>query len=102
MDETPPLDRLVIELNSSSLGRDRHVPRLEEWLVTLRNQGGSDLYLVAGLPPSIRVNGLVRQLAEPVLDGDDIEENVLRALPGHAAESYRTKGYADASLRRGS
>ncbi len=102
MDETPPLDRLVIELNSSGLSRDRHAPRLEEWLVTLRGHGGSDLYLVAGLPPSIRVNGVVLQLAEPVLDGDDIEENVLRALPVHAAENYRTKGYADASLRRGS
>jgi twitching motility protein PilT len=100
MDETPPLDRLVIELNSSNL--DRETPRLEEWLFTLRGQGGSDLYLVAGLPPSIRVNGVVRQLPEPVLDGDDIEESVLRALPIHAAESYRTKGYADASLRRGS
>jgi twitching motility protein PilT len=100
MDDTPPLDRLVIELNSSRL--DREAPRLEEWLFALRGQGGSDLYLVAGLPPSIRVNGVVRQLPEPVLDGDDIEENVLRALPIHAAESYRTKGYADASLRRGS
>ena len=102
MDEPPPLDRLVIELNSSGLSRDRHAPRLEEWLVTLRGHGGSDLYLVAGLPPSIRVNGIIRQLSEPVLDSDDIEENVLRALPVHAAESYRTKGYADASLRRGS
>ena len=54
--------------------------------------GGSDLYLVAGLPPSIRVDGAVRQLAEPVLDGDDIEENVLPALPAHAVGAVSREG----------
>jgi twitching motility protein PilT len=102
MDDRPQLDRLVSELNSSALRREHRSPRLEEWLEILREQGGSDLYLVAGLPPSIRVHGIVRQLSEPLLDGDDIEENVLPALPAHAADSYRTNGHADASLRRGS
>src|SRR5258706_1900470 len=100
MAETPHLDRLVSELNASGR-RDVHTPRLEEWLIILRGQGGSDLYLVAGLPPSIRVNGIVRQLSEPVLSGEEIEENVLPVLPAHAAENYRARGYADASLRRG-
>jgi twitching motility protein PilT len=102
MDEPPPLDRLVSELNSSGVDPERRAPRLEEWLALLRTRGGSDLYLVAGLPPSIRVNGVVRQLSEPPLDGDDIEEAVLPILPLHAAESYRTRGHGDASLRRGS
>ena len=102
MDETPPLDRLVSELNSSGLAQDRQAPRLEEWLALLRSSGGSDLYLVSGLPPSIRINGAVRQLQEPALDSDDIEETVLPALAAHAAESYRTRGHGDASLRRGS
>jgi twitching motility protein PilT len=48
------------------------------------------------------VNGVVRQLPEPPLDGDDIEEAVLPILPPHAAESFRTRGHGDASLRRGS
>jgi twitching motility protein PilT len=99
MDETPPLDLLVSELNASGLPRERRSGRLEEWLSILRIQGGSDLYLVAGLPPSIRVQGTVRQLPEAVLDGVEIEEAVLPALPRHAAESYQTKGHADASLR---
>src|SRR5215210_5820531 len=100
MDDTRHLDRLVLELNATGINRSSHSPRLEEWLVTLRGHGASDLYLVAGLPPSIRVNGVVRQLSEPVLDGDQIEEQVLGALPAHAAENYRSKGHADASLRR--
>ena len=102
MDETPQLDRLVSELNTSGLERDRDSARLEEWLNILRSRGGSDLYLVAGLPPSIRVQGAVHRLAEAILDGEDIEESVVPALPRHASDSYRAKGYADASFRHGS
>ena len=46
--------------------------------------GGSDLLLVAGAPPSIRVDGRVAPLAEGPLDGVEIEEAVLPALPPHA------------------
>jgi twitching motility protein PilT len=100
MDDTPPLDRLVNALNASSLQREGYASRLEEWLDILRSQGGSDLYLVAGLPPSMRVQGVIRQLPEPVLDGEEIEECVVPALPRYAADSYRANGCADASLRR--
>jgi twitching motility protein PilT len=101
MDSEPELDRLVSELNASGDKRSRETPRLEDWLASLRAEGGSDLYLVAGLPPAIRVDGAVRRMAEPPLDGEEIEDAVLPALPIHAAEQYRTRGAADASLRRG-
>jgi len=100
MDESPELDRLVSELNTSAVRRAASAPRLEEWLARLRNEGASDLYLVAGAPPAIRIDGTVRRLDEALLDGDDIEEAVLPALPPHAAEHFRTRGIADASLRR--
>ena len=102
MDDTPRLDRLVRELNSSDVMRPRDAARLEEWLAILRAQGASDLYLVAGVPPSIRVHGAVRQLPEPALDGDEIQECILPVLPRYAAEQYGKNGCADASLRRGS
>jgi len=75
--------------------------RLDEWLATLHKQGASDLYLVAGLPPSIRVDGRIHQLPEPPLTGEDIEASVLPALPPHAADHYRLRGHSDSSLRRG-
>ena len=100
MDDTPHLDRLVSELNSSDLKGPRDTPRFEEWITILRGQGGSDLYLVAGVPPSIRVDGVIRQLPEPALDGEEIEESILPVLPPHAAEQYRKAGCADASFRR--
>jgi twitching motility protein PilT len=76
--------------------------RLDDWLEALSVQGGSDLYLVEGVPPSIRVQGAIRPLPEAVLDGKEIEELLLPALPRYAADSYRAKGHADASLRNGS
>jgi twitching motility protein PilT len=94
------LDRLVTELNASGVKRPAEASRLEEWLAILRTRAASDLYLVAGVPPTIRLNGVVRPLAEPPLDGDEIENAVLPALPIHAVDRYRRHGIADASLRR--
>ena len=76
--------------------------RLDDWLEALSGQGGSDLYLVEGVPPSIRVQGVIRQLPETVLDGQEIEDAVLPALPPYAADSYRARGHADSSLKHGS
>ena len=94
------LDRLVNELNTAGTKGSPDASRLEEWLAILRARGGSDLYLVSGVPPAIRLNGVVRPLAEPPLDGDEIENAVLPALAIHAVERYRRHGIADASLRR--
>jgi twitching motility protein PilT len=75
---------------------------LDDWLDVLTQRGGSDLYLVEGVPPSIRVQGVVHRLDAPALDGAAIEHLVVQALPPHAAQRYRAAGHTDASVRRGS
>jgi twitching motility protein PilT len=100
MHDDSDLDRLVAELNSSGPRRPLDLGRLDDWLSALRGRAASDLYLVAGVPPSIRVNGVIRALNESPLDSDEIEDAVLPALPSHAAEQFRRLGTADASLRR--
>lgn len=100
MDDTPHTDRLPDGSAASSSADGRNAAKLGDWLITLRERGGSDLYLVAGVPPSIRIHGIVEQLSEPVLDGYHIEDAIVPALPPHAIESYRRSGHADASLRR--
>jgi twitching motility protein PilT len=75
-------------------------PRLNRWLETLVDRGGSDLFLVVGLPPAIRVGGQVIRLDEDPLDADTIEGAVLPALPSQAVQKYRTEGVTDNSLRR--
>ena len=73
--------------------------RLERWLRLLSDASGSDLLLVAGVPPMLRVNGRLRPLAEGPLDGVDVEETVVPALPPHARRQYRTARIADGSFR---
>jgi twitching motility protein PilT len=72
--------------------------RLEAWLRRLVDRRGSDLLLVAGSPAAIRVDGRVLRLDEGVLDGLDVEQAVLPALPPHGRRLYERVQIADASL----
>src|SRR6187397_531914 len=95
------IDRLIQELHatdsqSPGLG---DLARIERWLRLLASRGGSDLLLVAGAPPSVRIDGRVHPLAEGPLDGADIEEAVLPALPPHARRIYRDAHIVDASFK---
>src|SRR3982751_2860028 len=97
------IDRLILELHatgapapSTSTG---DLARIERWLRLLASRGGSDLLLIAGAPPSIRVDGRVQPLAEGPLDGADIEDAVLPAMPPHARRIYRDAHIVDASFR---
>jgi twitching motility protein PilT len=73
--------------------------RLERWLTLLRDRGASDLLLVSGAPPVMRVDGRVQPLSEAPLDGDDIQRAVVPALPAHAQRHYRESKIADSSFR---
>jgi twitching motility protein PilT len=98
------IDQLIAELHASTgtpaggaaVG---DTSRLEAWLRLLADAGGSDLLLVAGASPSIRVEGRVRPLAEGPLDGVDVEEAVLPALAPHARRIYLQAQIADGSFR---
>jgi twitching motility protein PilT len=97
------IDQLIAELHASAgaapalAGGD--ATRLTAWLRLLADAGGSDLLLVAGAPPSLRVDGRVRALPEGPLDGVEIEDAVLPALAPHARRIYRDAQIADGSFR---
>lgn len=98
------IDRLILELNATVAPEPVHVStgstaRLDHWLQLVADKGGSDLLLVAGAPPSVRVKGALVPLAEGPLDGIDIEDAVLPAIPPHARRLYREVQIADASYR---
>jgi twitching motility protein PilT len=101
VEDAEDLNRLIRELNTDEV--DEAPPgesvRLSRWIETLIAERGSDLLLVAGAPPAIRVDGRVRRLPEGPLDGTDIEDAVLAALPPHARRLYREERAADASFR---
>jgi twitching motility protein PilT len=96
------IDQLISELHASAGQPDAtagDTARVERWLRILVAAGGSDLLLVSGAPPSLRVEGRIRPLAEGPIDGVDVEDAVLPALPPHARKAYRHGGIADGSFR---
>jgi twitching motility protein PilT len=98
-DDLENLDRLVDELEGQRLETPAGLSRLEPWLRTVADRGASDLLLVPGEPPSLRVLGkVVRSDAAPI-DGVDVEDMVLPELPPHAQRAYRESGLADASRK---
>jgi twitching motility protein PilT len=99
-----PIDQVIAELHASggaaAAGAGAgDTSRLEGWLRRLADAGGSDLLLVAGAAPSIRVEGRILPLVEGPLDGVDVEEAVLPALAPHARRIYRQAQIADGSFR---
>jgi twitching motility protein PilT len=101
MIDSDDLDAIVTELNAgvSPPVPDEHAARLRAWLEQVVAESASDLLLIAGAPPCIRVAGTVMPLAEGPLDGEEISDAVISALPPYARKSFREKGIADASFR---
>jgi twitching motility protein PilT len=96
------IDALIDELNAAGSAprtTSSRVLRLESMLHEVIHRRGSDLFLVAGSPPVVRVDGHVVRLDGAILDGTDIEEVCVPLLPEHAAKRFAQDGAADASLR---
>jgi twitching motility protein PilT len=69
------------------------------WLAAVVSLGASDLLLVQGAPPCMRMDGEVRKIEPNVLDGSEIEAAVIPALTRHAQRLYREHQIADSSYR---
>jgi len=100
--ELDDLDALVNELNAEApraREADTETVRLRAWVEQVVERGASDLLLVAGAAPSIRIDGVVKPLNEGPLDGEEIADAVVPALPPHARKAFRDVGIADGSFR---
>jgi hypothetical protein len=102
MHESTKLNRIARELNDHLRAQNTDSPdteRLDRWLATLVAYAASDLLLVEGTPPCMRVDGEVRRIETGNLDGPEIEAAVLPALTHHALQLYRESFIADSSYR---
>ena len=98
MDSSDDLDRLVAELSATgepSAGGAGLAP----WLALMADRNASDLVLVAGEPPTLRIEGRMVRSAGAVLDGDDVYELVAPDLKPHAQKAFRDHGIADAAVK---
>jgi twitching motility protein PilT len=96
MDPDNDLDKLAAAL------APRAVPAassLRSWLEIMADRDASDLLLIAGEPPALRVNGRIVRTSGAVLDGDDVLLMVSPELSPHAQALFRDRGISDGSLK---
>src|SRR5437016_2056771 len=96
------LDRLADALQRESgiaSVRDGAGARLDAWLRIVADRAASDLILLAGEPPTLRIDGQIVRTTGAEIDGVDIEHMVLSELPPHAQRAYREIAIADASYK---
>ena len=99
MDHSTDPDRISRESEDSYESLEAGSSPLGRWLATVVSLGASDLLLVQGAPPCMRVDGEVRKIESSVLDGAEIEAAVIPALTSHAHQLYREHLIADSSFR---
>jgi twitching motility protein PilT len=73
--------------------------RLNRWLATLMERGGSDLLLVHGAPVCLRLKGEVVVADARVVHGQEIEAAVVPALTSNGLRQYRETQIGDSSYR---
>jgi twitching motility protein PilT len=63
--------------------------RIVDYLKFMVEAGASDLHLKAGLPPAVRVNGVLHHSPFPVLNAADTEALALEVLPEGKTRDFR-------------
>ena len=101
MDKLHEFSQVALDSDHSgeAQGSPQDTSRLNQWLKTLVEQGGSDLLLIAGAPPCIRFEGEVKNLDNGPLNGPEIEAAVMPALSLHGLDLYQKNHIGDSSYR---
>jgi twitching motility protein PilT len=101
VDEVEDINQLIKELNTERPpgSEGGTSARLESWLQILVQRSGSDLLLIAGAPPSLRVDGAITPLPTAPLSGEEVEEAVLPVLASRARTQYMQESVADVSYK---
>ena len=101
------LSKLVAELNRAAPSQKTPAGRgplstasLEQLLHSAAGRGASDVLLIAGPPPMLRVNGVLVQGAGTALEPDDVRSLVLPLLEPWQLEELQKKKTVDLSFVR--
>src|SRR5437660_1367998 len=110
----PKLDALVRELNHTAVAPPAtaddfvqpwpplHIPEgnpLERMLAEMAERGASDLLLLAGVPPVMRIGGRLVRSEGPELESNAIQSLLGNFLTSRIRERIQTDGAADFSVR---
>jgi len=71
---------------------------LRNWLARGVELAASDLHVVAGYPPVLRVHGALRPLQPAALDRDAVRELLVELCPRHAMDRFQAERNCDFAL----
>lgn len=72
--------------------------RIQSWIERAVELGASDLHLIPGYPPVVRVHGDLIEIDAPILDDQVILDLVTEYCPGELAERYQLERNVDFSF----
>ncbi len=100
--DIPDLDRVVDELDAYAHDTGRTgSSALGPWLAALLARNGSDLFLVAGAPPTVRVDGELVTIGASPLGSEEIEDAITPLLSSRHLQTFRDSHSVDTSHRDG-
>ncbi len=62
--------------------------RVHGWLQKLYETRGSDLFVTAGLPPSLKIDGVIQPIEDAALTADETKQLVFSIMNSHQSEEF--------------
>jgi len=62
--------------------------RVHDWLQQLYDKRGSDLFVTAGLPPSLKIDGVIAPIEDDALTADETRDLVTSLMNAHQNEEF--------------
>jgi len=69
--------------------------KIDAFFKLMNEQGASDLHLVAGSPPALRIRGEIERIKYKVLDNDDLRGMLYEIAPEQKIKSFEETGDVD-------
>ena len=74
-----------------------HYGSIDEMLKVANDRGASDLHITVGVPPKIRIDGELTDIADERIMPADAEALIMPIIPEHAKKQLQEKGESDFS-----
>jgi twitching motility protein PilT len=102
------LSKIVAELNRAAPSQQKAAPSrgggatptLDQLLATAAGRNASDVLVIVGAPPVLRINGALVPLNAPPVDPDDVRSMVLPLLEPAQADELQKKKSVDLGFAR--
>jgi twitching motility protein PilT len=69
--------------------------KIDAFFKLMNEQGASDLHLISGQPPALRIRGDIERIKYKVLDNDDLRSMLYEITPEHKIKTFEESGDVD-------